>query len=165
MSRSIGIAAAVALFAGQAQPAIAQAVADPHHATISQVTLAAWIERVEDELARTLASQRLNDRGSQNGIVRIKFNCSEDGHADKVTILRPSGSPALDRAALGAVKRIAVMHPLATGIRTDQLYLADILFATEENSTYDRRLAALRAGATKTNGWFKAPQTVVTASP
>jgi TonB family protein len=164
MIRSACLAAAALAAASLPSATAAQATADSHHQATQRVALADWVQRVEAELARKLAFRTMNGREPESGVVRIKFNCSEDGRADKVSVLRSSGSRMLDIAAAKAVKRIAVMHPLATGINTDQIYYADILFAAGNDEYYQRRMASLQDGAMRNNGWFKAPDDNVIAS-
>lgn len=164
MIRSACLAVAALAAASLPTPIAAQAAADRHHQAVQRVALADWVQRVETELAQQLDFRSMNGREPETGVVRVKFNCSEDGRADKVSVIRSSGSRMLDVAAAKAVKRIAVMHPLATGINTDQIYYADILFASGNDDHYQRRMASLRDGATRNNGWFKAPEVNLIAS-
>lgn len=146
-------------------PVAAQApAADVHHEATQRVLLAAWISRVEDELGKQLAFQRMAGRGAGTGVVRVKFNCSEDGHTDKVEVARTSGSRMLDLAAANAVKRIAVMHPLASGMKTDQVYYADIVFASGEDRAYQRQMKSQQEAARNANRWFKSPDDHTIAS-
>lgn len=164
MIRSACFAAAALLATCLPFPVAAQNSPDSHHSASQRVILADWIARVENELGRQLAAQRISGRDTDTGVVRIKFNCSDDGRTDKVSVARSSGSSVLDVAATRVVKRIAVMHPLATGINTDQIYYADIMFTSGDDQSYRRQMTAMRDAALKNNGWFKPPEDPVIAS-
>lgn len=161
---SIVATAAVLVAACLAPPLAARPADDGHHAADRPVALADWINRIETEVDRQLAAQRTGNRVDRTGVVRVKFNCSETGRTDKVSVLRSSGSLDLDLAAAQAVRRVAVMHPLATGIRTDQVYFADIVFGTADNESYRHERALRRDAAAKTNAWFQAPGRAALAS-
>jgi hypothetical protein len=49
-------------------------------------------------------------------------------------VLQSSGSPALDRAGVRAVRSIRTLHPLPTGIAEDSPFEAWLLFARDERN-------------------------------
>ena len=120
-----------------------------------RVTLVQWGERVNKELNKQIHYPTLiGGQPFATGMVRVKFNCSESGRPDKVTLLKSSGSRALDRAAVAAMQHVATLHPLPDGMGHDQQYQAVILFETDQ-AAYDSGLKAMQAEAVKTNAWFK----------
>lgn len=124
-------------------------------AAAERVTLQQWGQRVGDELNRRMRyPQPLMGRRAETGMVKVKFNCSDSGRPDKVTLLKSSGSRVLDRAALSAVQRVATLHPLPDGLGHDQQYQATLLFESSQDR-YDAMLKTIRSDATKTNSWFK----------
>ena len=130
----------------------------------SPVTLAAWSARVEKALDRTLYyPAAMGGRLPGSGTVRVKFNCSDSGRPDKVSLYKSSGDRDLDRAAVAAVSRIASLHPLPDGMSHGQKYVATILFATSQDE-YDQQLRVLRADAVKSNAWFKGPANIALLS-
>lgn len=134
---------------------IAQTAGMQHHTDPNtRVTLAEWTQRMQSELQRQMvAPTGVYDQLSE-GAVRIKFNCSEDGRPSKVTLLKSSGRPAVDRAALRAVRSMASLHPLPTGFTPETRYEAIVLFA---NDTWDRRIALNDAERIKRNSWYHDP--------
>ena len=134
---------------------VAPTAAPSQTAHTDRVTLQQWGQRIGDELNRRVDYPTLiGGAPFATGVVRVKINCSESGRPDKVALLKTSGSPALDRAALAAVLRIATLHPLPDGMRHDQQYQAVVLFASEEDD-YRSQLRRIRAEVVKTNSWFK----------
>lgn len=86
------------------------------------------------------------------GIVAVKFNCSESGAPSDVQLYRTSGHGDLDRATVRAVQRIATLHPLPRGVSHDQKYIVRILYANSED--YARRnMDRLREDAARSNTW------------
>ncbi len=122
-----------------------------------QVTLVQWGERVGKELNQRIRyPTMIGGIPFATGVVRVKFNCSENGRPNNVAVIKGSGSRALDKAAVEAVQHVATLHPLPDGMGHDQPYQAVILFETDQNA-YDRALARIRADAVKSNAWFKGP--------
>ena len=150
-----GILAAVAMAGFAAAPAIAQTGhATPHQA----VTLEQWTKRMQQELDKTIVyPQAMMGSPLGRGIVRVKFNCSEDGHPDKVSLAKSSGHREFDRAAIKAVQKIVSLHPLPDGMGGDQVYQAVVMFDTVADSNHWRRMDEINAEAAKRNAWFKQP--------
>lgn len=125
------------------------------------VTLVEWSSGVSKQLDGIL---RYPNPGvgqmPPSGLASVRFQCSEDGRPAAVTLSRKSGSRDLDREALRVVSHLKTLHPLPPGIRHDQLYVANILFATSMES-YHRQLAALQKEAAEHNAWFGAPDKVI----
>lgn len=143
-------AAACVLLPGQA---CAQATTPAEKVSLQQ-----WSQRVEKALDQQIRYPTL--MGGQpfaTGLVRVKFNCSENGSPDKVSLAKSSGSGALDRAAIRAVKRIVTLHPLPDGMKHDQQYQAVLLFENDP-VRHERAMKTVRDDAVKSNGWFKSRQ-------
>jgi TonB family protein len=143
---------AASVAAGIVAPAAAQMPQMTHQ---EQVTFTQWSERVQSELDTNIHYPRaMAGRTPDHGIVRVKFNCSESGRPDKVTLAKSSGSPQLDRAALQAVGRISSLHPLPQDFADGQAYQAMIMFYSGSDDDYRRRLQKMSAEATKANKRF-----------
>jgi len=127
-------------------------------AASNPVTFKAWQVRVQRELAnRLLYPAPILGRSAGSGIVRVKFNCSGSGRPDKVALAQSSGSHALDRAALSAVRRMASMHPLPSSFNHEQKYAALIYFDDGMGRQGDSKLKDMMASADKANGWIRNP--------
>lgn len=120
------------------------------------VTMAEWTERMHHVLEHELRYPvAFGEERIGTGTVRVKFNCSDSGRPDKVSLLKTSGDKALDRAALTAVRRMASLHPLPTGFKRDQKFEAVVIFATDR---FDPRLRAADAERTSRNAWYHDPE-------
>lgn len=120
--------------------------------TIVPPTLDGWAEHTG-----ALLSQRLRYpiilAGPDEGIVQVKFVCSDNGTAADVALLNSSGSRQLDNAAMRAVRNIPSLHPLPAGIGMGQRYVATILFATSQSS-HDRQVRDLQRKALDNDSRF-----------
>ena len=141
---------------------VAGAVAQPSPATPNSssdaVTFKTWAVRVQKELDRNLRyPSDLMGEYPRGGVVRVKFNCSDDGRPDKVTIARSSGNRLLDKAALQAVQRMASMHPLPASFARDQKFAALIQFdgiGGQDGDLYQKKMLE---EAAKDNAWLDQP--------
>ncbi len=121
--------------------------------TAPEVSLNLWSGRVVRALDRNLYYP-MPIRGELNeGVVSVKFLCSEDGTPFKVTIVKSSGSRDLDASAVRAVTRIVTLHPLPDGITHDQPFQANILYAASQKKL-DHQIAVLLAEAKNHNARF-----------
>jgi protein TonB len=135
----------------------AQSAEMPHHTTGGTlVTIAEWSQRMQSELERRMIYPIGTFNKRPNGMVRIKFNCSEDGRPSNVTLLKSSGNASVDHAAMRAVRKMASLHPLPTGFTPATSYEALVLFAT---GAQDLRVAADKAERIKRNDWYHDPLT------
>ncbi|MBB4861026.1 TonB family protein [Novosphingobium chloroacetimidivorans] len=117
-------------------------------------TLAAWSSRLMNDLNKGLrVRDELGAKGPSEGIVAVKFNCSESGAPSKVELLKSSGNREFDFATLRAVRRIASLHPLPTGLDHDQKYIVRMLFANSEEGA-KQRIAQMRRDADRSNAWY-----------
>jgi len=126
------------------------------------VTMAEWNERMHGLLAKELHyPMPIMGLRAGSGTVSVKFNCSESGRPDKVSLLRTSGDALLDRAALNAVRRMASLHPLPTGFQPTQKFVALVVFTNDPN---DPALNHLTAEQSKRNAWYHDPVNTPQAS-
>lgn len=153
------LAAAVAtLFAGGAG---AQNHDMSNHTTPGQIVkLAEWSKRMQTELERNLVYPVAFGGQRLDGVVRVKFNCSDNGRPDKVTLLKSSGSTLTDRAAMRAVSKMASLHPLPTGFKPTTRYEAIVVFATDAQ---DSRLNVSATELKKRNSWYHDPEVAAVA--
>lgn len=129
--------------------------ADPHsdiNVTAQQQTLEKWTQRTGHMLSRNLTYPDIAS-GPQEGVVAVKFVCSDKGTPAGVTLLRSSGSRQLDNAALKGVARISSLHPLPAGLGPSQKYVATVLFAKDQGS-YFRQIRKLETAAQDNNRMF-----------
>jgi len=124
MRRSV-VLAAVAAFALSC-PALAKS---SHAVTVLAPprSVGEWAKGISTSLDRDLKYPR-NIR-EVAGAVSVGFSCSDTGETKEISVLRSSGSRALDIAATRAVSRIRNMHPMPEGTATGQRFQADLFFA------------------------------------
>lgn len=161
----VSILAVFALACGGAHIS-AQMHDDPSHASTSAsglVTMSQWSQRVQSLLQKQLHYPASLMSGRRNsGIVRVKFNCSEAGRPDQVTLVKSSGAFELDRAAMRAVSRIVSLHPLPDGLKSGQRFEAAIVFA---DTIDDPQLKLIAAEQTKRNQWYRDSAMTAQATP
>ncbi|MBH1998203.1 MAG: energy transducer TonB [Sphingomonadaceae bacterium] len=119
--------------------------------TAQHLTVQKWAERTGQKLSAKLAYPD-HLTGPQEGIVYVKFACSDTGSPTGIDVLKSSGSRALDRAAMRGVSRIGTLHPLPVGLAPSQKYVATILFAKDQPS-YFRQIRKLESAQDANNHW------------
>jgi protein TonB len=126
------------------------------HSAPAFVSFSEWSGRVQGLLDQNISyPQRAGPVTTPGtGVVRIKFNCSESGKPDKVSLMKSSGDWALDKAAIRAMSRVATLHPLPTGFNHGQRFEALVVFADNER---DARLASIAAEQKRHNAWYHDP--------
>jgi protein TonB len=126
------------------------------HRTPTFVALNDWSARVQKALDHNLQyTPQLGPVTSPGtGVVWIKFNCSESGRPDKISLSRSSGDGMLDREAMRAMSRVATLHPLPTGFNHGQRFEAMVVFASDP---FDARLKTMAAEQTRRNAWYHDP--------
>lgn len=112
-----------------------------------------WSENVFQQFERKVRYPApMGTMPASEGIVAVKFNCSEDGVPSQVQLYKTSGHGDLDRATVRAVERIATLHPLPRGVGHDQQYIVRVLFANSEGYA-QRNMTRLREDAARSNAW------------
>lgn len=105
-----------------------------------------FVEKVTRDLDRQLERGRVFDffQPSGEGISIVRFTRASDGSVSNVKIYRESGKRAFDRIAMRAVSRLRSLETLPAGVRPDQLYQANIIFAEDGWGIHDleQQLAA-----------------------
>lgn len=128
---------------------------EPRHdieVTAQHPALKDWTARTGELLSQTLRYPTIMS-GPQEGVVAVKFLCSETGAPSGVALLKSSGSRQLDNAAMRGVIRIKSLHPLPSGMMPSQQYVATILFANDQHS-YVRQIRQLEKAQQDGNRWF-----------
>jgi periplasmic protein TonB len=146
-TRAAGSAVSLALLT--ATPLAAQ-----HDTHTSLVTLSDWTDRMTGMLDDEIRRLPSISRATNEGVVRVKFNCSATGRPDKVTLLKGSGSASLDARAIRVVKRLASLHPLPSGFKPDQKFVAVLVFASGAS---DPRIKAMFVEQRRNNKWYRNP--------
>lgn len=131
-------------------PVAAMAAEKPIVVTAPEVSINQWSGRVVRALDRNLDYPMPMRGEPSEGVVSVKFLCSNDGTPSQVVVVKSSGARDLDASALRAVSRIATLHPLPDGITHDQPFQANILYATSQKKL-DRQLADMFAEAKNHN--------------
>lgn len=112
-------------------------------AVAPNLTIPGWVASISDRLDRKLSYPYYFGMPVPSGGVSVTFRCSDDGSPGSIRVVRRSGHASLDRAAVAAIQRLKTLHPLPAGVRRDQLFQANIVFAVDE-ATLARETAALR---------------------
>jgi TonB family protein len=127
---------------------------------VTAVSVDQWAAQTSKSLSGKLRYPTyLMGREANEGIVRVRFECSDSGAPAAVALLDSSGHRELDNEAMRAVNAIRTLHPLPDGIAHDQQFQAVVLFARNEQS-YRRQAKAIREQAAWQNSRFvrgKAP--------
>ena len=93
-----------------------------------------FFESVSRDLDRQLNRPSAVDRHVYgDGITIVRFTRS-GGKTDDVTIYRASGKRSLDRVAMRAVGRLRSLDNAPAGIGPDQVYQANIIFASDDRT-------------------------------
>lgn len=120
---------------------------------IAPPSVKVWSENVFRQFeSKVVYPTPLGTFPASEGIVAVKFNCSEDGAPADVQLYRTSGHSDLDRATIRAVQRISTLHPLPRGVTHEQKYIVRVLYANSED--YARRnMSRMREDAARSNAW------------
>lgn len=121
---------------------------DPHHPPIMvegpAPTLAAWSGQVTRALENKLRfPASLAGQEPHEGVVRVRFVCSDTGRPSNISVQSSSGAHDLDREAMRAIGRIPTLHPLPEGLARDQRYEALVMFANSPDR-HRRQMAAAK---------------------
>lgn len=109
------------------------ASADPRTIIVEAPTRGQWADRLSRDLSRSMAYMpRWTSEVAPEGVVGVRFECSESGAPAKIALVRNSGDVRLDRMALRAVRRLKTMHPLPAAFGHDQRYMAMLVYANSE---------------------------------
>jgi protein TonB len=128
--------------------------AHPDEASMGTVAFVPWAQRISGTIGDQLYYPRpMFGREFSNGIVQVKFGCSESGAPSDVSIYRSSKDRRLDSEALKAVRKIASLHPLPRGFSSHQHYVAVIIFA-DGDASMKRQMKAVRKDAEQRNAWM-----------
>jgi TonB family protein len=103
-------------------------------------TVAQWSNSVSERLTRNLRT--VMPASSPEGLVSVRFMCSENGQAQGIKVARSSGDTRLDSAGRAAVSRLRNLHPLPMNVGEHQMFEARIIAAPSRYSL-DRQLAEL----------------------
>lgn len=126
-------------------------------------TLAVWSERVFRDIDKRLrVREGIATNRIPSGITSVKFNCSETGAPAGIALYKSSGFRELDRATMSAVRQVASLHPLPAGLKGDQVYIVNVLFANSSDDA-GRQIARMRRQADKRNAWYN-PQATHSAA-
>jgi TonB family protein len=124
------------------------------------ITLAQWTAGVGSQIDKVLRYPTDIMNENMSGIASVRFQCSDDGKPTAMTVSRKSGWRDLDREAVRAVAKLKTMHPLPDGLKHDQHYVANILFARSQDD-HDRQIAKWRKEADRRNAWFRSPDQAI----
>lgn len=152
MNRQQFLAVTVAGFALLGGASAGQAETDTL-SVIAPPSLQVWSETVLQQFERKVRyPEPIANLPTSEGMVAVKFNCSESGAPADVQLLKTSGHRDLDLATVRAVQRIPTLHPLPRGVGHDQKYIVRILYATSAEHARDQ-MAKMNRDAARSNGW------------
>lgn len=108
-----------------------------------------WVQQTAVKLSTNLTYPVTIGRPAAEGVATVAFQCGQDGRPTQVFLPRSSGDAKLDSAALRAVEALPSLRPLPADFLADQVFLAKIVFTTDDKRT-SRLLAQSReASATQ----------------
>lgn len=99
-----------------------------------EVSQEAFVKKVSGDLNFQLGRAARWNEANTNGITIVRFTRDAQGEADNVRIYRKSGKYGLDRTAMRAVKRLESLDRVPIGTSEDQVYQANIVFASNERN-------------------------------
>lgn len=137
----LALLAAIAVIPFAYAPASAKS-AGPVVVEAPLTPLAIWSRSMTKSIDDKLAFPYQASARTLNGLVSVTFHCSDDGTPVGLKVLQRSGETSLDQAAMRAISRVKTMHPLPAGLRSDQKFQANIIFA-DSRTEYDRQLKVL----------------------
>lgn len=111
-----------------------------------QVTFGGWSRQVTKNIEKNLFFPSSVNGVRSSGMVSVAFQCSDNGRPSVISVARKSGDVGFDRAAVFAVRHIKSLHPMPTSLAPGQKFVANIMFATDQNE-YNRLLDAMRKDA------------------
>jgi len=125
------------------------------------VTQAQWARNVSRKLDGALRYPSLfSNEIAPPGIVSVRFHAGDDGRPTSLTVERTSGKRKLDRAAMAAIARINTLNPMPVPFRSDQRFVANILFAKDWEQ-HDQQTAFLRREAAALSAQVRGPTTPI----
>lgn len=155
------ICTSIALVTLTAAPAFARHKDKSIVVQAEQTPLELWSSDVTRQLERKLRYPKpMGGELPATGIAAVRFQCSPDGRPAGLVLSRKSGTHALDREAMRAIGAIKTLHPMPAGLRPDQRFEANILFAASM-ADYDQQIDRLRHEAARRNAWFKGDAPVI----
>jgi periplasmic protein TonB len=133
---------------------------------VAAPSVAEWATNVGAGLRRnlsTISAKPLRHTKLPDGLVAVRFKCSEDGTASAIEIAQNSSSSNLNAAARRAVSRLRHMHPLPAGIGENQVYEAVISVASDSYE-FDRQMAKYREARAQQGRSTEALAIVITSA-
>lgn len=91
-----------------------------------------FVETVSKDLDRKLKAATYGRNAPRGeGITIVRFSRDASGDTADVSLYRASGNRRLDRAAMRAVGRLTSLDRVPSGVEADQIYQANIVFASD----------------------------------
>lgn len=109
-------------------------------------TVDAWTKVVSRNLDKQLNNeidQAMITGSIPTGLATVRFNCSDTGKPTAIELTRRSGDLRMNNLAKEAVAGIKTLHPLPVGVAPDQVFIANILVASDAKEQ-ERYMAKLR---------------------
>jgi len=109
-------------------------------------TVGAWSKTVSRDIDQNIGQEIRKYRmtgPSPTGVASVRFLCSETGEPTAVELTRRSTNRQLNNIAKSAVAGIKTLHPLPLGVGADQVFVANIVVASDD-SEHARHMTALR---------------------
>ena len=113
---------------------LAEPVSSQSIVVTPEVSHQTFVEKVSEDLDRQLERAARWNEPYGNGIAIVRFTRDAQGEPDDVQIYRKSGKYGLDRIAVRAVKGLETLDRVPAGTMDDQVYQANIIFATTDRN-------------------------------
>ena len=131
--------------AGAAQAASAQD--DDLRVVGSRAPVLVWRAAVARDIGANLSAPRPTVGESPEGMVKVMFSADARGRIDRISVVQPSSSPALDRAAVIAVSRMGKLRAAPAGLDATRSVEAWVYFANTQAGVDRYQAQLLRATA------------------
>lgn len=95
-----------------------------------EVSRTAFVQKVSKDLDRQLERAARWEKADGDGIAIVRFTRTAEGRPDNISLYRKSGGHNLDRTAMRAVDKLDLTEGIPAGARQDQVYQANIIFAS-----------------------------------
>ena len=119
---------------------------DDNIEVLGSSTVHAWTQNVsrdiDENIGQEIRKYRMHGQ-TPTGVASVRFLCSETGEPTSVELMRRSPNRQLNDVARSAVSGIKTLHPLPQGVGNDQVFVANIVVATNE-ADYARYMNTLR---------------------
>lgn len=129
---------------------LAQPVLSQNIVVTPSISHTQFVEKVSEDLDKQLGrASRYPSLPFGEGITIVRFTRDGSGDADNVQVYRRSGINNLDRIATRAVRNLRSLDSVPAGVGPQQVYQANIIFASDEEELAELRATLNREEASR----------------